>query len=154
MKKNKGILVGLILLVCLISCFIVIRKILIGNEISKNNCEYFGFEDIIVEINSATNHSFLSGRDLTSYIPVSLTKDIKYTFAVNAENEQEYFIIIKDISEKDLKEFKNTLGLINIGEKDLEIKQVGNYTYIISSNQNYSTIDGIIRSFSTCYLKE
>lgn len=154
MKKNKGILVGLILLVCLISCLLIIKKISNGHEIQKNNCEYFGFEDIIVEINSVTNNSFSQGKELTSYFPVSLTKDIEYVFVVNDENEQEYFIIIRDISEKDLKEFKNALDLINIDQKGLEIKQIGNYTYIISSIQNYSTIDGIIRSFSSCNLKE
>ena len=150
MKKNKSILVVIILVACLISCLIVIKSISKKEDLNNNKCDYF--DEIILEVNSVTNRDFIEKTDLTSYIPVLNFNSNDYVIAEDEETN-EYFIIIKNIKEEDLNKLENALPLVLVeeGNRKLKIQQMGMYTYIISSNENYSMIDGLIRSFSVCY---
>lgn len=149
MKKNVKVLICTILLLCLIVClsFIIILK----NK--QTTCDDFELDDILYEINLATNNYFLSleeGEDTSSYFPIPFNQNKKHISAFNLNDEDEYFLLIENISSDEKEKLKKFIENSINKEKNIKFEEYGKYTYIISTTDYTSIIDGIIRSYIYC----
>jgi len=151
MKKNMKFVIFLIL-VCLIVCLFIVKLFL--NTSKEETCNNFDLNDLVNEINLATNNSFtnLQNSNMSMYIPVSFTKDVNYIFLNTPEKETEYFIIAQNLSENELLDLNDFVETNNKLYENNQIKMGthGEYTYAIYSDRYNSIIEGIIRSYIYC----
>lgn len=149
MKKNKKILMFIVLLVSLLICVFALS--LIKNNYKDSLCDKFDYESMLIDINVITQRNFqqIDILEISSYMPIDLLDEYNSIFYVDKEFD-EYFAISKKVSaekEKKLKDF-----IENEKKRNINIELGGNdtYTYIINSDRKSSTIEGIIRNYIYC----
>ena len=151
MKKN----IKKIIIICLLFCLLtyVGGKFHDKKEQENKVCSNFELDDIIFKINNVfeKNLIFNEDKNITLYMPVNISNDANYIFARN-DTTDEYIFLGKDLNKQDIKELEKYVQLKNdlYPDDQLEINQHNNYVYIIFSNNNFSTIDRIIRSYIYC----
>lgn len=149
MKKN----IKYILYVLTVLIIITIILYLIFNK-KENNCDNFDLEELFFEINLATSNSFKieEGQDISKNIPITLPKETDYLFSLDSDDENEFFLVIRNLDSDKILELENFVETNNDLYKDNKIKFVKDdiYTYLISSKEHASTIEGIIRSYIYC----
>lgn len=149
MKKN----IKYILYVLTVLIIITIILSLIFNK-KENRCDDFALEELFFEINLATSNSFKieEGQDISKNIPITLPKETDYLFSLDSDDENEFFLVIRNLDSDKILELENFVKINNDLYEDNKIKFIKDniYTYIISSKQHESTIEGIIRSYIYC----
>ena len=129
--------------------FLTSRNIFLFVKNNKTDvCEVFDFEDIVTDINTATNTNFdyLEFYEISSYIPIVFDKSDELIFAIN-EEKTEYFLILKNFNKDELEELKR---IVDSNSSNMKIGNNLEYVYIIYSKENNSIIEGIIRSYLYC----
>ena len=150
MKKNIKLLIIIVLLICLIVC-ILLTKYFINNT-KLNECEDFKLEDIVLDVNMATDNNFLISNDNTMslYIPMIFSENTDYIFASIENSKDDYFLIAKDLNENEFFELESFVEIKKDNDNQVKINKYNEYTYVIGSDDYESTIEGIIRSYIYC----
>ena len=145
-NKIKNIVVFAILLSALLS--LVVIKFFVKQN-SDSSCELFELDEVLLEINLATNNSFsIADLDvIIQYFPIDFNEESEYLFANNIELSKEYFVIVKNLSLEKLEELKK---YVKFNTNEIVLGTHNEYTYIIFSETYNSTIEGIIRSYIYC----
>lgn len=106
-------------------------------------------EDILHEIDSATNHEFdySSLESIGEYFMIDYNKFDKYIIGIS-QDKDEYFAIFKDLDDSTINEIESKVKISH--KYNYIFNTINTYTYVIVSNQYNMTIDGIIRNFIIC----
>jgi len=147
MKKYKFLIFISILL--LIIGIIITIKLLFKEE---QKSEELSFGDVIEEISLASNNNFnqISKNDITRYIPINLSYKDNYIFAVDIDNNDEYFLLANNLT----KEQQSQIKQLSIQKESVIFYSDENYTYLINSEEYLYMIEGIIKSFISNYEKK
>ena len=152
MKKYLKYIIIVIILV-VISLILVIIK---TNKKETACFENINLEEIYNEINSSTSSSFeiVDESSVTMYLPLDYYLIDDYILAVNSNDEEEFFIIMKNLDQNQLnylEELVNSRKDLNKDKyKDTKINTYNKITYVAFSSENDATIEGIIRNFVYC----
>ena len=151
MKKNIKFWVFGVLLICLILCLLMIKNV--NNKMVEETCDNFELSELINEIMLSTDNNFMQDIDdnISLFIPITISKNTNYVF-LRDEISGEYFVIGKDLNEKELLDLNSFVENNNklYVDKKIVSGTYGKLTYAIFSQKYSSVIEGIIRSYVYC----
>lgn len=144
MNKTKFLIFVFSFLIVLSIAIIIIDK---TKEKKEDVDETFKLGDIYEEVNLASNQSFeeISKDKITMYLPVSFSSEEDFLYAVDVDNQNEYFFVAMNLSLEDQTKLKNFRS--NKAEKNFIFYADQKYTYLIKSSEYSDVIEGIIKSF-------
>lgn len=118
----------------------------------KQQVQAFPFGNILEEINLASNESFteVPKNQITMYLPFDFSKNDNLLFAVDVNNNKEYFFITKSLESKEKIQIES-LYQNTPNEQNFIFYSDEEYIYIIKSEKYSYMIDGIIKSFIANY---
>lgn len=148
--RKKIIIISILILITSIVVFLFIKP-----DKKKDEC-FIDYDKTLNDINDFYMNQF-NPIDLSFEKPIILTNIVNVEnvlYAVNTTDENEYFVIMKDISEHDIEMLKEEVSIQkNLSNKyfnKAEVITKSNYTYLVVSLDKTSIIRGIISSNIYC----
>ena len=144
MKFDKKKIMYVILVVCLVSCIIVVRFLE-----SKNKQEApINFDNLVIDVNMATNTAFitLDNYALSLDLLIDFDENTEFVYAAN-EDKTDYFIVARNLNKEEINEIETFVDMQKKLNEIVKMEKNNDYIYLISSSEYSSTIDGIIRSY-------
>lgn len=151
MKKYSKSLVYIILVFCLVSCVLAVNYF-VKNKSNENVCDEFLLEDIVVDINMATKNNYLAldEQSIILNTTLSFSEKTDYVFAGKDGLADDYFLVAINLDKEKIKELEQFVKIKKEANVSITIEKKDQYLYIIRSDKNHSTIEGIIRSYIYC----
>lgn len=148
--RKKIIILFIVILLGLVGLFIFIKP-----KEEKIECK-IDFNKVLNDVNEFYSNEFepldLSFEKPNILVNITNTEDVLY--AISYKDINEYFVILKDLSEEEIslleEEIKLQKELSNEYFMDSEIITKSNYTYLVVSLEKNSIIKGIINSNIYC----
>lgn len=132
---------------------LLVLLLVLNNNNNKNSCNTFEFDDVLFQVNLATNDSFfkVDYSEVYKFMPVDFKPSDKFILATDIKKE-EYFILGQNLTEKQMFDLKSFIDTNNnlYPEKSITLVEYDEYIYAIFSEKYDSFIEGIIRSYMYC----
>lgn len=126
--------------------------IIFNSDSNQNQTKDFAFGDILEEINLASNESFteISQNQITTYLPLTFSTYDNLLFAIDVNNEKEYFLIATNLNYNDKAQIESLY--LNIPkDQSFIFYSKDKYVYVVKSEKYSYMIEGIMKSFITNY---
>ena len=126
--------------------------IIFNSDSNQNQTKDFAFGDILEEINLASNESFteISQNQITTYLPLTFSTYDNLLFAIDVNNEREYFLIATNLNYNDKAQIESLY--LNIPkDQSFIFYSKDKYVYVVKSEKYSYMIEGIMKSFITNY---
>lgn len=122
------------------------------NNSNKKEIQVFPFDDLLEEINLASNESFdeISSNQITMYLPLAFSTENNLLFAVDVDNANEYFLIANNLDYNQKSQIESLYSNVK-EEPNFIFYSDEKYVYVIKSEEYLYMIEGIIDSFIINY---
>lgn len=152
--KKCFITIGLLLLIVLLILFFLKFE---RKHINGKNCSNkIDLNEIYYSINSNTDSFFdlVKDEDIGLYLSMDFSKVKDYLVAARIDVDNEFYIIMKNLTKEQLNTLKDMVNAKKKTDKDkfnsTKVETYNGITYVIFSPNYVSAIGGIIRDYAYC----